>query len=782
MSGELVGTIILWLIVAVIAIAIFVYLVNWLYRRSSKEVSFVRTGFMGEKVVINGGAFVLPFVHEVTPVNMNALQMEVVRDRENALITKDRMRVDMVAEFYVRVAPNREAVSAAAATLGRRTMEQERLHALLSGKFIGALRSVAAKMDMMEMHEQRAEVVRQVEETASEALAQNGLELETVAITELDQTDLEFFNPSNRFDAEGLTRLIEEIESRRKLRNDVEQDALIKIRTRNLEAEKQTLDIERDSEVARLEQEREIEVRKAEQRAEVVRERSQRDTEAEQAEIKAREEIEKIRIAHEETLNQRRIASELVIRQQEIRRVKDVEAAEIAAREETERARLQQELAVAESRISTEEETQRREIERQRAIEAAEIAAREQIEAARIAQEAKVSAERILKDEETRNKEIASAQAVTVAEIASQDEIERARLASELQIERERITTAQTREVLEVDQRKVIEIAEQQRAIEVAEKAVERTDADRKVREAEIQSDQEVEKLRVARDRVLDEARIQRERALELLEVARRQALDEAGISSNEEIERARIASERGLDEARIVSDREIRQQEIERERTVELANIDRAISVYNKSKERFAAQIEAEAEHARAAQAEEQVATVRDSEVAKRRRAVEVMLAEKERDERKILAEADRIRAEVEAEAQRLLNEAENILTDESRFAIYRRKLLDKVEGIVRESVKPMEKIEGINILHVDGLTSGGGSGDGRNMTDEVIDSALRYRVQAPMIDSLLRDVGIEGGSLAKSGGLIREARDLDSIAKSAEAAKKKSDDGGKA
>ena len=55
--------------------------------------------------------------------------------------------------------------------------------------------------------------------------------------------------------------------------------------------------------------------------------------------------------------------------------------------------------------------------------------------------------------------------------------------------------------------------------------------------------------------------------------------------------------------------------------------------------------------------------------------------------------------------------------------------------------------------------------------MTDEVIDSALRYRVQAPLIDSLLGDLGMEGGNLSKMGGLIREARDLDSIRRSAEA-----------
>jgi hypothetical protein len=123
-------------------------------------------------------------------------------------------------------------------------------------------------------------------------------------------------------------------------------------------------------------------------------------------------------------------------------------------------------------------------------------------------------------------------------------------------------------------------------------------------------------------------------------------------------------------------------------------------------------------------------------------------------------------VRAAVEAEAQRLLNEAENVLTDQARYSLFRRKLLDRIEGIVRESVKPMEKIEGIRILSVDGLNgNGAGGGGGRSATDEVIDSALRYRMQAPLIDSLLADIGVEGGSLSKMPGLIREARDMQGI-----------------
>jgi hypothetical protein len=64
-----------------------------------------------------------------------------------------------------------------------------------------------------------------------------------------------------------------------------------------------------------------------------------------------------------------------------------------------------------------------------------------------------------------------------------------------------------------------------------------------------------------------------------------------------------------------------------------------------------------------------------------------------------------------------------------------------------------------------MDGLN--GGSNESRGSpTDEVINSALRYRVQAPLIDSLLSDIGIDGSNLAKQGGLIREASDMQRIA----------------
>ena len=124
----------------------------------------MRTGFLGEKVVVNGGAFVIPVLHEITPVNMNVMRIEVRREDRSALITKNRMRVDLIAEFFVRVGASRAAGRAAAQTLGRRTLQPEGIRELLEGKFASAMRTVAAQMTLEEMHEKRGDFAARVRE------------------------------------------------------------------------------------------------------------------------------------------------------------------------------------------------------------------------------------------------------------------------------------------------------------------------------------------------------------------------------------------------------------------------------------------------------------------------------------------------------------------------------------------------------------------------------------------------------------------------------------------
>ncbi|MFN9612205.1 MAG: flotillin family protein [Hyphomonadaceae bacterium] len=315
----------------VVGLALFILfgvLVARLYKRASKETSFVRTGLGGESVVVNGGALVLPVLHETIPVNMATLRLEVTRNSEQALITKDRMRVDVLAEFYVRVAPNREAISAAAQTLGRRTMAPQELKEWIEGKFVDALRSVAAELTMNELHEQRTQFVQKVQQAVTEDLTKNGLELETVSLTGLDQTPREFFNPDNAFDAEGLTKLTEEIEMRRKMRNDIETNTRVEIERQNLETQKRSLEIKLEEEAATLSQQREIQTMRAQQAAEVALVTAEKSRESEAAKIAAERDIEQERIAKEQANRQRQIESLRATETAELEKKRSLELAE----------------------------------------------------------------------------------------------------------------------------------------------------------------------------------------------------------------------------------------------------------------------------------------------------------------------------------------------------------------------------------------------------------------------------------------------------------------------
>jgi uncharacterized membrane protein YqiK len=137
---------------------------------------------------------------------------------------------------------------------------------------------------------------------------------------------------------------------------------------------------------------------------------------------------------------------------------------------------------------------------------------------------------------------------------------------------------------------------------------------------------------------------------------------------------------------------------------------------------------------------------------------------AEADADADKIRSMAMRVRAEIEAEALQLMNTAHNMLSPEARMSALRMKLVEKAEAIIRESVRPMERIEGIKILQVDGLGgSGGGNGDGShggNFSDSLVNSALRFRAQAPLVDQLLREIGIEGGDIQRLVGGVSGAQ----------------------
>nr|WP_245946725.1 flotillin domain-containing protein [Alysiella crassa] len=503
------------------------------YQLATKERAFVRTGLFGEKVVMSGGAFVLPRLQAKIDVNMTTLRLEVSREKKDALITRDRMRVDVIAEFYVRVKNDEESVATAARTLGKKTLNlivqsentnhenpeepirnksKGELADLIEGKFVDALRAVAAEMTMKELHEKRSDFIEKVQLSVTEDLTKNGLELETVSLTGLDQTERIYFNEDNAFDAEGLVRLAEITEARRKERNDIERDNDIAMQTKNLQAEREKLKLAREEEYARSEQEREVAIRKVEQEA-------------------------------------------------------LIEAYRIEKRKELELKKLEA-------------------------------------------------------DRDVLNEGIRTEQAIKLTE-----------------------------------QERTIAIAEKSR-LESAAKA----EAD-KARAMAVLQEETVEKVR-------ETERAERLKAVQI-------------IAAQEEAQKAAISVK--------VSAAAEKQ-----------AALDKAESI-------------------------------------------------------KILADAQEKQYVVDAEGREKLNKAANVLSPEQVEMQIRLKTIEQLPDIIRESAKPMENIDEIKILQVNGggLMGGGGVSGSLNhqgevgLADQVVNSALRYRSQAPLVDGLLREIGLQGGDI---------------------------------
>ena len=371
-----------------------------LYRRSSKELGFVRTGLGGQKVVMDGGAIVLPVFHECVNINMNTLKLEVSRAGADSLITLDRLRVDAVAAFFVRVIPSVEGVANAAQTLGQRTMHPDSLKELVEDKFVDALRAAAVSMSMHQLLDKRADFIQAVQNAVSEDLLKNGLELESVSLTRLDQTPIKFFDAQNAFDAEGLTKLTQQTQQRARERNEIEQDTSVAIAKKNYEATQLKLTIEKDQTFATLQQQQEVATRQAQQTAEVASITAQREREAQQAKIDAERLVQEAEVEKSRAIRQRQIEAD---REVQVAKIDQEKRTTLADQDKlisiAEKSKAQSEAekqanearalaARAEEQVKTAREVAIAEREKQIALVAAEQEAQQQAIGVRVAAEA----------------------------------------------------------------------------------------------------------------------------------------------------------------------------------------------------------------------------------------------------------------------------------------------------------------------------------------------------------------------------------------------------------
>jgi uncharacterized membrane protein YqiK len=305
------ATSIILLVIALVVILVVV--AAWLYERASREVSLVRTGLGGRKVVLDGGVIVLPYFHKVSRVNMQTMRLEVSRHGEQALITKDRLRVDVGVEFYVSVEPTEDSIARASQTLGSRTFEADKLRDLIEGKLLDTLRSVAAQQTMDNLHEGRGAFVKEVKSALTEEIRRNGLELESVSLTALDQTPFTALDENNAFNAVGMRKLAEVIANSKKERATIDADAEVSVRRSAMEAAKRTLQIDLEEQEAQIEQVKTLESLRAAQLAQIAASKAESEIAANAAKIEMEKSIRASDIRREEEITKAEIAQRLAV-------------------------------------------------------------------------------------------------------------------------------------------------------------------------------------------------------------------------------------------------------------------------------------------------------------------------------------------------------------------------------------------------------------------------------------------------------------------------------------
>ena len=361
-----------------------------------------------------------------------------------------------------------------------------------------------------------------------------------------------------------------------------------------------------------------------------------------------------------------------------------------------------------------------------------------------------------------------------MAEIASEKDIEIAKISKKDFVEMEK-SLQETMLIQEIEKRRKEQNEfRQQTSIEIKQKDIE-------TEKTILELERDVEFSRLEKQRSVD-IKLAEEKAQTAKEEARkRYESEEAYIMAEEQIKNAKTAQQKNVDAFKISAEQETRVLDIEKAKRIEIEEKQKQLEVLEKSKSVLKTKMEEENARAKAVEAEEKVNTIRDVEQAEKAKALGVIDASKNAEREKLASMAAKIRYEIEAAGKKALNEAGNARSDASRRSALRQKLAEKIEGIIREWVRPMQNIDSIKVVDVNGLpgfSQGGGSAEGGDssegasassggyskkgsLADNVVNSALRYRAQQPFLDSLLKEIGMSPGEASNIRNILGDYDD---------------------
>ena len=421
-------------------------IISRLYQKTSANEAFVRTGMGGRQVVLDGGAIVIPVVHKTVPVVLETMKLEVERGGEDALITRDNLRCDIRAEFYIKVQGVKDDILNASRSLGDRSVHADTVRELVFEKLVSALRSVAATRELAQLHAERDDFATAVSELVREDLKSNGLTLESVTISRLDQTDTSRLNEQNVFDAQGLRKIAEITQQARVERNLYERDAEREITQKNVDTRKQVLDLEKEQAEAEATQSADVAMIRSEQRQEAESYEIHQRQIVETKEIDKDRQVKEAGVQRDLAINVAKVNAEkaLIAKQQEqqtadILRNQAIQTADVERERAVEIAKREREVAVAEAeqrRAAAEAEQLIAEAQREQAEQ--EVFTVEQVAAADREKQVKVIAAQQAAEQEKIGQQMeADIEAYKNATVAQGEQDAASRLAEAIRVKAE---------------------------------------------------------------------------------------------------------------------------------------------------------------------------------------------------------------------------------------------------------------------------------------------------------------------------------------------------------
>lgn len=614
---------VLGVLIGLLAVAAFLR-----YKRPRADQALVRTGGRRYKVKFEGGGlFLFTIIHEVRHVSLNTMRLEIMRQGpEESLITGDFMRADVQSVFYVRVKTDKDNVIRAAQTLGERTMPVrelrralsigrrrqppgrpgggpergedvilENIKALLDDKVDGALRAVAATMELEELQRNRKEFADQVRAVCQEDLEENGLLLETVTITMLNQTPVAELDPENRFDAVGIKEITNITRKAYKEKEQIIKDTDVAVKNIEVEAAKKKFVLEKDKAWAEAEMQRDIATYSATKEAETVKVSYEQELVGKKAGILKEQELQKAEIDKIREVEIAQVVQIQKVAEREIEKNLIVETRTIEQGQKVAEREILMKLEVSLKQIDQEQKVETKEYEKRLAIERAKLTQEEGVALRDVERVLAVSMAKIQQVQKVMEREIEKNKFVEVAQIEMGQKIQEREIERNLIVQEVTFKAQVGIKEAEVESLKKQYTLEKDRAVVDADqkKIIQAYTATRKAEGTKTQFEQEavVEKAKIAKDQTIMEREIDKSKIVEKAQISMGEAVQVREIERNLQVQKSTFEAQVGIKRSDVES--QVQQYSLEKDRAWAEADQRKQIAAYTAERQAEAATIQ---------------------------------------------------------------------------------------------------------------------------------------------------------------------------------------------